>query len=212
MATFSETRAAVAAGVLALVFAATGVAAAEPQTPSETAEYEGSATATPLAPCCKYTRYYLWPSEPQTYECCATPPDRVVAPALVAPAPPESDPRGQVSVNEASPRIVRRTVEHGCVNLSELTPLERLLRSVRRSFGACVQFVVYDHFPCECNTECNDPTWFCDCPGVAPGDLPEIKPQDSLGSQPEFVSTMCFPCNSQSTCQGNPPPEPESPT
>lgn len=164
------------------------------------------------APCCKFTNYYLFPSGPNFYQCCAAPPELVVANPLVS-SPTASDqealessPRIYVTINEKSARILRRGVEPSCVNLSELTPLQRFLRSSRVSLGNCVDFVTYDHFPCSCETQCNDADWLCDCPGIAPGQLPEIKPQDSLGSQPEFLGTVCTPCNTQSTCAGSVPP------
>lgn len=174
------------------------------------------ATETPdpsalVAPCCRFTNYYLWPSEPQHWECCAPLVEPVLSAELAgggtAPEPEVAVPRGSLTLNRANPRVGRRGVENSCVNLATLTPLERLVRQLRsRTRVSCVEFVVYDHFPCSCETLCNDPTWVCDCPGVPIGELPEIKPQDSLGSQPEFLGTQCFPCNELSSCSGATPP------
>ena len=166
-----------------------------------------------LQPCCRFTNYYLWPSGPIYYQCCAAPPELVADPLSSGSSPAASEvprlPPGKVTINEKNPRVLGRGVESTCVNLSELTPFERFVRSVR-ALGTCVDFVAYDHFPCSCETKCNDVTWLCDCPGVPPGQLPEIGPQDSLGSRPEFLGTICLPCNQQSTCSGDvePPPPP----
>jgi len=205
-------RGVVVAAVAGIV--ATAVSPVSAQQPTAPA-YE---QPTPLAAVnCRYVNYYLWPSEPQSYECCAAPEPPVLAETFGAAAGPEATapqqtaPRGSVTVNRDNPRV-GRALAQTCVNLSALTPFERLLRQLRsRAFSSCVQFVVYDHFPCTCETQCNDASWFCDCPGVPPGQLPEIKPQDSIGSQPEFLGTVAIPCGSLSNCEGTIPPEGESP-
>lgn len=215
MAEYRRAAVALWAGALAsMPFPAPALGPAANHNPVQTQEIAESEAYTPVqfAVCCKFTNYYLFPSGPNFYQCCAAPPEFVVATPLTS----GSSAAGQeaqrvnlpstVTVNEKNTRVLKRGVEPSCVNLSELTPLERLLRSTRVNLGGCVEFVTYDHFPCTCETRCNDPDWLCDCPGVPPGQLPEIKPQDSLGSQPEFLGTVCTPCNTQSTCAGSEPP------
>jgi len=183
------------------------------QQPSAASSYEAEPSVL-QAPCCRFVNFYLWPSEPQHYRCCSGLPDQVVSPALGGPAPgavPPTYDRVVVTPNASNPRIVRRSSEPICVNLSQLTPIERLLSQTVFG-GSCVDFVTYDHFPCSCQTFCNDASWLCNCPGVPAGELPEIKPQDSLGSQPEFLSTTCIPCNTQSTCSSGAPPPGKSPS
>ena len=161
-----------------------------------------------LAPCCKFTNYYLFPSGPVYLQCCAPLSEPVAALPLSGPSAAAQEAPGEslqstVTINKENARVLARGVEPTCVRLSELTPLERLVRSLR---AVCVSFVTYDHSPCSCETRCNDPAWLCDCPGVPPGELPETPPQDSLGSQPEFLGTICTPCNTQSTCADSEPP------
>ena len=169
-------------------------------------------------PCCMFQNFYLFPSGPNYYQCCSGPPDFVLENPLVGvPSGAEQEalrakPRSSVTLNEKSARTLSAGVEQSCVKLSELTPLERLLRSRLALFGTCINFVVYDHFPCSCKTRCDDNVdWLCDCPGVPPGQLPEIGPQDSLHSRPEFLGTTCTPCNPKSTCSGSEPPPPPPP-
>ncbi|MGH9363152.1 MAG: hypothetical protein ACRD2T_14675 [Thermoanaerobaculia bacterium] len=164
-------------------------------------------------PCCRFENFYLFPSGPNYYQCCSGLPDFVLENSLVGvPSSVEqASPRSSVTINEKGGRALRRGVEQSCVKLSDLTPLERLLRSRLELFGTCFNFVVYDHFPCSCQTRCDNVDWLCDCPGIPPGQLPEIGPQDSLHSQPEFLGTTCTPCNTKSTCSGSEPPPPPPP-
>jgi hypothetical protein len=156
------------------------------------------------APCCRFTNFYLFPSGPKFYQCCSGAPDLVFQQLVSTPsaADPEAL-RSKVTLNEKSTYIVRKGLEGSCVNLSELTPFEKFVRTQANLH--CVDVAIYDHFPCSCETRCSDVTWRCDCPGVPLGELPEIKPQDSQRSRPEFVGTICIPCNQQSTCSGSPP-------
>jgi hypothetical protein len=93
-----------------------------------------------------------------------------------------------------------------CVDLSTLTPIERVRRFSTKSLGSCTRFTVYEHFACTCETFCNDGnSIYCTCPGG----VPELTQQDSLRSRPEFVGTTCTPCNTASVCGGLPaPPSP----
>lgn len=157
----------------------------------------------PLAPNCRTTLVYNWPTGPRHYECCA----RSELPEVLAPTdepatsgadgPPESIVRF-LADEKMRLDAARQT---SCVDLMELTPLERALRQVQATFGSCTRFVVYDHFPCSCENSCGNVNLFvCDCPGVPFGELPETKPQDSLGSQPQLVSEILTPCSKLSTC------------
>lgn len=160
---------------------------------------------TALVPNCRTTFTYLWPTEPRQYECCArSEPAEIFA---------QEDDQATTKKGETASIIKFRADEAmrldapqaSCVDLSELTPLERILRDARKTFGSCTRFVVYDHFPCTCENSCNDVNdFFCTCPGVPPGELPEIKPQDSLGSQPELISETLTPCGRLSSCNGAP--------
>lgn len=200
--------AAATAVVLSLLWTVPSALAQEPAASS----YEAEPSAL-LAPCCRFVNYYLWPSEPQHYRCCVTRPQEL-APLtggqVAVPVAPADD-GIVVTPNASSPRLIRRDAEPTCVNLTQLSPLERLLSQTVFG-GSCVDFVSYEHFPCSCQTFCNDASWLCNCPGVPAGELPEIKPQDSLGSQPEFLSTTCIPCNTQSTCSASTPPPGKSPS
>ena len=175
--------------------------------------YQEDSPGTVFAVCCSFTNYYLWPSGPEQYQCCVPQPEPVATQSLSgAPAtatrPPADTPTSTVTPNTRNPRVLERTVETACIKLSELTFLERLRRLLR---ATCVNFVVYDHFPCSCETRCDNPDWLCNCPGLPPGQLPEIGPQDSLGSQPEFLGSACTPCSAKSTCSDAAPPPPPPP-
>lgn len=146
------------------------------------------------------TNFYLFPSAPKTYECCNAAEPVVVAGAAGAAGAP--DPQSVVTPNAGSARVVASAPPANCVDVATLTPIERAIRA--STVASCVRFVVYDHFPCQCFTGCAPGqcgVWTCDCPNVAPGELPEIKPQDSLGSQPELIGSICTPCSRLSTCQ-----------
>lgn len=175
--------------------------------------YEAEPTAQ-AAPCCRFVSYYLWPSEPQTYRCCVRQEPEVtlegVGRSAAAASAPSANDRAVVLPGASGPRLQRRTSPPTCVNLAELTPLERLLGQTAFQ-GTCVEFVAYEHFPCQCETLCNDATWSCNCPGVPLGQLPEIRPQNSLFSEPEHLGTTCIPCGAKSTCSGETPPPGDSP-
>jgi len=172
-----------------------------------------SATAM-AAPCRKLTNTYLWPTAPKYYECCTSRPELVLAAETSPTLGDDSDegyperPRSVVTLNPHSTSVLRQSVEATCVDLSDLSLVERALRQTR--VGSCVRFVSYDHFPCTCETSCDpeqeESFWTCNCPGLKPGELPVIKEQDSLRSQPEFVGQICQACNTASfCCDGEPP-------
>ena len=167
------------------------------------------------APCSKLTNTYLWPMAPKYYECCTDRPELVVAAELSSTLDEGSNegyperPRSVVTPNQHSASVLRQSVEATCVDLSDLSPLERTLRQPR--VGSCIRFVSYDHFPCTCETSCNPEKegvseWTCSCPGLTPGELPVIQEQDSLRSQPELMGQICQECNTASSCCNGDPP------
>lgn len=171
------------------------------------ASYDAGAPAA-LAPPRRFVNYYLFPLGPIFYQCCTEREPVIADPTLAAPAadgeeaPPASPPAG-VTIAETRGRVLRQSARTACIRHSELTPAERARRALT---AVCADFGVYDHFMCTCETFCNNPHWFCDCPGIPAGELPEIGPQDSLRSRPEFIETKCFPCNDKTTCDGAEPP------
>ena len=154
----------------------------------------------------KWTNVYLFPSAPRYFECCTgrQPPEIFRLRGAAVPQAAETQagdpPRSVVKPNPRSTRLLKAVPTSVCVDLATLSPLERALRQAQAHLGQCVRFVTYDHFPCQCETSCVGQGWLCNCPGVPPGQLPEIKPQDSLGSQPELLGTFCTPCNNLSMC------------
>lgn len=169
---------------------------------AKTSHETGAYAPTAFVPGFKWTNLYLFPSAPKYYECCAEQRAPEIASALGGDGTRGEPSRSVVKPNPKSARIVKTAPAPNCVDLSILSPLDRLLRLAQAELARCVRFVTYDHFPCQCETSCNPSNidWQCDCPNVPPGQLPEIKPQDSLGSQPEFLGTICTPCNSASVC------------
>ena len=150
---------------------------------------------------------YKWPTAPRHFECCARLEPLTTTLAPRGDATPEGDAPPETIVRFLADERMRlqSAPQASCVDLMTLTPVERALRRIQARFGNCTTFVVYDHFPCSCENFCNNANLFvCNCPGVPFGQLPEIGPQDSLGSQPELVSEMLTPCSSKSTCNGPP--------
>lgn len=169
---------------------------------------ESSQSVGAKVPCAKQIKTYLYPTAPKYYQCCVPLPELEVEKkfddnsSAKDQEPRQMESNTRISVKGRNPHVLARGFEQSCVNLSDLTPLEALLRSKQPTLQDCgANFVVYDHFMCECQNACTDSTWQCNCPGVAPGELPEIKPQDSLRSQVELLGTISIPCNIHSTCE-----------
>lgn len=151
-----------------------------------------------LVPCSKTTYIYKYPAGFRTYECCT-------------PSDPQVVTSDTVDKKQAAGPVTRYLSEGAiasadrpattCTDLSTLTLTERARRSASVFLGTCNRFSVYEHEICSCENSCADVnTFLCSCPGVPAGELPEIKPQDSLGSQPELIAESCTPCGRLSSC------------
>ena len=176
--------------IAVLILSATGTLRAQPT------GYPGNLQ---LAPGKQTTLTYKYPVGLKTYECC-TPSD----PLVLAPETAKKPGAGPVmrfsgeGVIASANRIVTT-----CTDLSSLTPIEKIRRATTVFLGTCNQFSFYEHVICACENSCADVNAFsCNCPGLPAGQLPEIKPQDSLGSQPELIAETCTPCGPLSSCQG----------
>lgn len=81
-----------------------------------------------------------------------------------------------------------------CVRTDSLSAIEK----AKLTIGVCNSFVVHEHTRCSCNTNCNNCSVFVcnNCPGIPAGELPEVKPQDSLRSNNELLGTTTRECSS----------------
>jgi hypothetical protein len=156
---------------------------------AQTADYPGKEQ---LVPGTKTTLTYKYPFELKTYECCTPSDPQVLAPDTVDKNPgtsPITRFSGKGAVASAN-RMVST-----CTDLSTLTPIEKFRRATSVFEGTCNQFSIWEHVMCTCENFCNDPNSFsCNCPGLPAGQLPEIKPQDSIGSQPELIAETFTSC------------------
>ncbi len=161
---------------------------------AETKEYK---VEVQQVPCGYLTKVYKYPTGLKTYQCCS-PND----PEVIAPKTTENKPGIAVTRFVGSSAIAIANSELSiCTDLSTLSPLEKIKNAFSVYRGACNRFSIYEHVVCSCSNSCGDANTFsCNCPGLPPGQLPVIKPQDSLGSQTELLGETVTPCNSESIC------------
>lgn len=179
--------------------------AIDDQTASET---EGAVVQVPVS---KITMLYSWPmDEPTEYMCCTEAPPPGIAPIFETRSAPKNLEAKIPSTSEGaastSKEFIATRTKSFCVRTDTIDPTKlSQIQNLPSFYSSCRTFVTYEHFACTCENSCrNRATWTCNCPGVAPGQLPlsapEDFPQDSLRSKPEFKARQCEVCGGGSTC------------
>ncbi len=133
------------------------------------------------------TRDYSFPGPAITYTCCSSNDFPSEMQAISINKLPKNDQSQSKDSNLNSAKFFSSA--NSCVRMDSLSAVEKLKLL---NIGACNTFVVHEHTPCSCTRGCDcggggSRDWVCNCPGVPTGQLPEIKPQDSLRSNPELV-------------------------
>jgi hypothetical protein len=150
----------------------------------------------------KITRKYTFPGPPIKYACCAYHefpseayhefPSELQA--IFIDKLPVKDRSQSKSPNSAA----LFSSANPCVKLDSLSFVEKTI--LFQQSRSCNTFVSHNHRPCSCTIGCggsSEPVqWVCDCPGIPAGQLPEIKQQNSIRSNYEFVGEILSACSS----------------